>query len=468
MAVASKNKPSSRKRAKKNPVSSRNLNRYVPNKSKANPTGSGATNPNSTKSANPTGSGATNPNSAKSKNPPVLIWRGFRHQWGYNHRLNRLGDFIKTRNRTEDTVEADLVHSAASGTGKDTAEFTSYYTELQTNHAWFKSGHCKIRIESHEEVSGLIQRKLSIKLPEELKGKESYTVLLNGFDLIAESDDGFKLIADRDADKLLQLHLGVTSPIYISKSDKLEFEINGLLNVDCDSYECDGYPSWELGVAALGPAGGPLSLVALGMGLAKLAGKFNITTDYTLHVHYLIVGGDSGFKATESRAIENRYNFDKKKELKRGKDGQCSATLKGEQGKFTTGAVGIKSLQLSLERAKGFLKADDAMHMLQLDMNVRPKSSARYQMTVDLDLFFRNWCEGMKNAHLPGSAFAHKDAGAVIAGIVPVFLQFASAEIEHKDRSSKIIWDKSNADADSAQAESTLLLPPERNLQKYF
>jgi hypothetical protein len=53
-------------------------------------------------------------------------------------------------------------------------------------------------------------------------------------------------------------------------SGTLEFEINGLLNVDCDSYECDGFASWELGLAAISPITGPFGIVPA---LGKLVGR---------------------------------------------------------------------------------------------------------------------------------------------------------------------------------------------------
>ena len=54
------------------------------------------------------------------------VWQGFSHYWTYNHRLNRLGDFI-AQSSGEENKACTLMHTAATGLGKDSATFQSRF-----------------------------------------------------------------------------------------------------------------------------------------------------------------------------------------------------------------------------------------------------------------------------------------------------------------------------------------------------
>lgn len=45
----------------------------------------------------------------------AVVWRGFEHSWSYNHRINRIGNYVKM-------VSNDPYgyHASASGLGSDT------------------------------------------------------------------------------------------------------------------------------------------------------------------------------------------------------------------------------------------------------------------------------------------------------------------------------------------------------------
>ena len=118
----------------------------------------------------------------------AVIWQGFQHRWSYNHRINRLGSYVEHTALSGSSCQADLVHTAASGTGPDTATCTDFFAKVQADDIWFQTGSVLIRIKTQEEALGLIEELVPVDLAPELAGKDNYEVFLNGFDLIADGD----------------------------------------------------------------------------------------------------------------------------------------------------------------------------------------------------------------------------------------------------------------------------------------
>jgi hypothetical protein len=76
----------------------------------------------------------------------ATIWQGYHHTWKYNHRLNRFGSYVRSRlaNGQRETV---IGHTAASGTGGDTARFSECVTQVQVAGVGFQSGRGETTIE---------------------------------------------------------------------------------------------------------------------------------------------------------------------------------------------------------------------------------------------------------------------------------------------------------------------------------
>jgi hypothetical protein len=76
----------------------------------------------------------------------ATIWQGYHHAWKYNHRLNRFGSYVRSwlANGERDAV---IGHTAASGTGGDTARFSEYVTRVQVEGVGFQSGRGETTIE---------------------------------------------------------------------------------------------------------------------------------------------------------------------------------------------------------------------------------------------------------------------------------------------------------------------------------
>ncbi|NTX17885.1 hypothetical protein HUA76_44745, partial [Myxococcus sp. CA056] len=82
----------------------------------------------------------------------VVLWRGFNHWWDYNHRINRLGDWVQNDGCTGLSCSAHIIHAAASGSGPDTASYKSWYTTLATSSAAFRTGSKLISIKGSRGV----------------------------------------------------------------------------------------------------------------------------------------------------------------------------------------------------------------------------------------------------------------------------------------------------------------------------
>src|SRR5438034_10609012 len=78
------------------------------------------------------------------------LWQGFDHLWGYNHRLNRLGDLVTDLSCAGPACQGNVTHTAASGSGADTVAYTSYYKRIDAKNVGFLSTTQIIELTSKE------------------------------------------------------------------------------------------------------------------------------------------------------------------------------------------------------------------------------------------------------------------------------------------------------------------------------
>ena len=355
-------------------------------------------------------------------------------------------------------MSARVGHPAASGSGTDVAHVRDRYAVLDVPDVWFQPGVETIPISSQEGEAGRVERLVTVDLRPGLRGRDRYTVVLNGFDLQSESDP----------DKLIAFYLGLSDHRPIA-GDRLRFRIDGMLNVDCDSLECDGYPTtWDVLLTVLNPA---LGATAIG---GRLAGKFNVATDYRLRVHYLVIAGDAeSLNVVDGELVDVDYTWNKKLEVQRSATGQPSIVFEGPgvwESSEAQSTVAMRHFMMNIDRDKGLLQSDDAMHLLQWDTSIDNISCDGRKVTGDATLFFKNWAEGMKNAHPPASLTAVKDAGRARLALTPQLLQFRNARtVAHDDRTGSFRWEGSgflrpnrgdDIDSPEARNESRIDIAP--------
>lgn len=299
-----------------------------------------------------------------------VIWRGFHHAWRYNHRLNRLGSYLQ---RTDETDPGwKVVHTAASGTGPDTAQFCDLYTEVAAPDVTFEPTQQKVRLQGDEATTVVETTPVSVPIDDDLAGFDEYAVVLNGFDIVSEAD----------ADKLMSMTVSVSQPSAPS-GGSLSFEASVSFEADCGTPECSGD-----GI------------------------------DYTCYLFFLVIAGDqSGFRLgpTTSGSASYGWTLDREPDRKGSgvsRDSVPSGELWNASG--VTRTVGVTGFSVDLVKtgepdtteaavAIADLLQDQqleahrhAMHLLELDLSVESFASDASGFEAVYLTFFKNWEEGMK------------------------------------------------------------------------
>ena len=396
----------------------------------------------------------------------AVIWQGFQHRWGYNHRINRLGSYVEHTALSGNACQADVVHTAASGTGPDTANCIDFFTRIRADNVWFQTGSVAIKIRTREEALGLIEELVPVDLAPELAGKDHYEVFLNGFDLI--SDD--------DADKLNSFALSVGKFAMDGARTALDVLIAGYLIVDCDTLECDwdviagSADSLDQAISALETTSASRAMepardltdyadiTPLFADLERnLAGLPSTSVSYTLTVHYVVVAGNAGdLHTTETEPVENYYSWDGRNEIHQDSQGTLSVTVPVDTGdQYEGGALAFKHFFTALERKQSWLKLDKALHLLEWNIAIQKITAGTGAVTAELGLFFKNWSRGMIFARPLWSLGALRHAGRARIGARLVHLQFKSADInQHTYVPHKIEWPGKNRKATDPAAVS--------------
>lgn len=324
----------------------------------------------------------------------ALIWRGFQHSWTYNHRCNRIGDYVQYNGKPVS------VHTSATGLGPDSTYFTSHYTYVESTDAVFKEGKASIKIETKEKQLSEGTETVKIKVEEWMKCND-YVSLLNGFDL--KSDAG--------SDKIQLLRLSVEDPEYLADSGMLILRIQYSFVFNCQSIECSG--------------------------------KNNVS--YTLDLYYLLIGlSDFGTKATE-QFFPRSYSWDKKEELRDQPEEKIMSGV--TMPIYDKAVVGIKAFSVVL---------NEAHWLLQWNNNVTPLeySPATGKIRLSLDLLYKEWQEGMRGSQAAPqpSQFAAKRKGWALLDTDIVLLQLRYAEIRHLGRTGSMFWKGYNRTPDKNDA----------------
>lgn len=328
-----------------------------------------------------------------------VLWRGFSHRWTYNHRINRLGDYV----HMEDGA-AQSVHTSASGFGQDSTYFESHYSLVKSPNVYFQEGFVELKLFGKEKQ--LLTKTIEVTIPasEALKNRHKYVTVLNGFDLNA---------IDR-ADKLHLLRMQVGEVHYAPEVDELRFQIQVALVVDCQSFEC---------------------------------ARFNQKTTYKMRLHYMIMAADEDNLSTSTTSFMQSYPWGRRNEFS---PTSVRKIMRGSRTEYKYATIGFKSLALSL----------NAEHwMLQYNANITPLVYNSGQGVLDfaLDLYFKEWQHGMKrhSAKPKHSKFSSKRKGWCLLDAGIVLLQFKDAKIVHQKRQGTLFWEGKNISSEDMRAVSS-------------
>ena len=195
-----------------------------------------------------------------------VIWQGFSQTWGYNHRLNSLGDWVGPL-ECSDRCQVVMGHSAASGSGADTAHWSSQSTAVSAAGVRFRQGVIAFDIDERRAEGRIIRAEASIEFVD-IEDHTTTTALLGGLDIFAIDN----------ADKLQELSLSLSAP-ELTDTGTLRVTASLDLRVDCDSIECDGL----------------------------LYRKFNHEVRYRVEVPVLLLTADEGAMVVSNTTLDAAY-----------------------------------------------------------------------------------------------------------------------------------------------------------------
>jgi hypothetical protein len=430
----------------------------------------------------------------------IAIWQGFRHTWEYNHRLNRFGSYI-TRRRGKDGRSCAVVgHTAASGTGNDTAHFDDCVAEVNgAQGVAVQTGVVQAVAECQRgDLTTFVVRVDDLPLDPALQGRDVYTVLLNGFDLFATEH----------SEKVMTFDLEVSEPTLCDDARAIRFYVMGDLRFDCRSPECQLLPvrleteqldhddhEEETPVEALMDAHVPepppkrgidrrkvdkaarwvkqklTSLMGvedvkrsildeggdtLRRRLFRLFGrrffirflKWRFSAPYVIRVHYLIVAGDrDALTVTESPTFEHTYTWDMEHEIDGATTGVLPVSVRGDDpGRYAVNTLAFKRIfmDVTIDEAQGTedpIQWGKGMHMLAWHHAIRDVQTSGEAVTAKLDLFYKNWSEAMNAVITLTTWGAVRAAGSARMGARLALLQLReAAEVHHRAMPGWIYW----------------------------
>ena len=291
----------------------------------------------------------------------ALIWQGFTHRWGYNHRLNRLGDWVsgKTLSCEGGVCEGKAKHTGASGSGPDDLDWTSYSTFVSTRSAEFEHQFVDLKLATLEGLPIVDSQEVVVETDE-----PNSVAILRGFDIVSP--------AATDADKLWLFSVGVVNEWYDAANGEFHFTVATSGSFDCDSAECQGEGLFN---------GPPDALF-----------------DYDVRVYTTVVSGSAGeFAFTPSPTTEiEAYDWedyqtgalglslDPTNEEDKAPHEDAMSVAGVGSNQYPSAALGFQRLSVLLE---------DDVHLLELDMSIDPDwyNPANGVYEADRTLFFKQW-----------------------------------------------------------------------------
>jgi hypothetical protein len=427
-------------------------------------------------------------------NHTAAIWQGYHHAWEYNHRVNRFGSYVEQGHASPATV----VHTAASGTGGDTAHFCEFVTEIAAGQEiGFQGGSGETVVECQRtDLTPFVIRIDDLELAPALQARRKYTIVLNGFDLYALEH----------SEKIVTFDLDVTEPTIYDGGRKARFYIVGHLRFDCRSAECQLLPirieseaverrrgkkkkqenpppappppphhkrgldrrkferavNWFkrqlvqwMGVDEIKQSVLEESGDTLRRRLFRFFGrryylrflKWRISAPYLVRVHFLLIGGDTDALTTREVEYEHTYEWDLEHEI----DPQDIGTLDIEVQAENTNAYDVNtlafrhlSMDIALDEKQGTedpIQWGRGMHLLEWNMAIREIATGAEHIQAKLDLFYKNWSEAMNRVITFTTWGAVRGAGRARIGARLALLQLKGARAKRqREMPGHIYW----------------------------
>jgi hypothetical protein len=312
--------------------------------------------------------------------PAAPVWQGFAQAWTYNHRLNSLGDYLVPR-CDDDGCEVELVHAAASGSGADTATYTSRATVLFAEGVDFRHGAVLCAFDRDDAEGQALTCDEQVVLDVDADG--ALTTLL----------DGFEVRATDDADKLQRLSVRVGEPE--AGDGTVTFGVRVELLLDCDSLECDG-----------------------------VADKLDRSVHYEVRVRWALLTGD--LAATEATAAVEYAWGDASREDELDVDDFVRSGELPRDPAYAVATMGLRGVEVAL---------DDDHHMVEWATLLEPGADAGGTLPFRTTTLFKQW-----NAYTWDHLLAYTEPGSGRVALDTVLVEVGegcAVPVEHRD---EIVW----------------------------
>jgi len=350
---------------------------------------------------------------AQGQSDGAFIWRGFNHQWTYNHRLNRMGDYLKQEDCTASgtgelprvTCSGSVHHTGASGTGADELTFASHYTQIASAAAGFRPARVELHLQGREQRE--IRREKTVELSVGSDAAEqTHVALLNGYDL--------HTTRKARAKKPKRFRVWVTDqPSYHPEDGTVSVGVGALIDVNCDSVECK-----------------------------TQKGRVH----YRIELRAMLIS--SGSMEVTSRRFETNYKWNRREEIgiNRSALNWNRQGIRGRAKKYPVGLVGFREIDFNLGK-RGKYKDH---WFVRWENSIR---DPRYRQQIgrasfDLNLFFKEWNRKVKRRV---TSIARKGDATITSELILV--QLPEGRVGYEQATGSLKWRGKNRPSEDPAAE---------------
>lgn len=319
------------------------------------------------------------------------------HKWTYNHRINRVGNYLYF-----DGDNGYVMHSSATGLGKDSSFAKTYYTYLESPDLTFQEILLEIPVEGKEGALLNVLKEYQLKLEDWMKGKDEYHALINGFEITSL----------QKADQLQLFKVNVEKPTRSADGDHLIINTHVNLVTNCRSLECQ---------------------------------VLNKKTAYFIKVPVLIVGFNSNMAYVTDKYNTISYDWNRSEAAD---DYQKSVTISGRSIDFPISCLGIKGIGIVLNEQHWLLEHKSFI----VPVNYDP---VKGEMESSINMTFLPWKKEMKKSRVAPikAKLAKKKKGYAILDMNVSMIQMKRGQIMHDEFHSSQYWQGRNKDSNNEFAE---------------
>lgn len=334
----------------------------------------------------------------------AVIWNGFEQSWGYNHRINRLGDYTGALNcDTAGECVVPWVHTAATGSGSDTATYQTQLLNVSAPEVGFLQGSTNFHVDEPRGEGNTVHYHTTQRLWAQglLKHRQQLHVILGGFDLHAV----------KDPDKLSQFDISVANARYAYDGNWIVFDVDLDLKMDCDSAECD---------------------------------RFDHGVDYDVSVMWTLMAADQQLHVSHTQ-IENSYDWQKGRHAKELEidQFQYQGLIQGQPGAFLSAFTAFQRISVTL---------DHDHHYQQWATRLSPPvyDPVGGAAEVGVTLFFKQWNQTSRRL-----LFSYTDRGSAQVQTTVALIQLQQGAVVPETVYGTMVWKANGEAASEAQSQQT-------------